>query len=125
MGGKNEDFIESPAKKPKKGDAAAGETVGKIRFHDPEDGTFHFHDATDRLIKVAIPVAEYYVRYNKLRHGDQCPPFIDVANKTMLTMASGVDGSSDPPTFECVYTVSAIQFGATFQKLEKFTPPKR
>ena len=130
MGGLREDTIETPAPaqgKKKSGGAAATATTGTttIRFHeDPDTSQVHFHDDAAG-IKAGVPVATWWDAWRRIEQaGNTGQPFTwtyhDSTNKTLLTVTSGVNNFTTPPTFEVLLTVTPVQQGPTFQKLDAF-----
>lgn len=133
MGGLAEGSIQS--KPPEKG--GPGTIIGqvqKLRFHRTTDNKeIHFHDDKAKL-KVAIPAVEWWVAWERVLKNpnagsDEKPwTWVDAKNKTMITLTVKVVQPrrprnaevAPPPIIDIYPTLTKVEFGEVFQKLDAF-----
>jgi hypothetical protein len=119
MGGENEKVLSTKSK----GTAFLGSTnAGKIRMHE-NGGEVHFHDDANKL-KVAVPVADYWSRFNNWINDPQKPlQFIDSNRKAELAFSikrSHPQGLSNPPLIDVEMSLSPISIGDNLKSLVDF-----
>lgn len=122
MGGEREDYVTG-----KKGDktetqgSVAGANAGqRIRFHE-NAGQVHFHD--DQLnLKSAVPVADWWKAWEKLRSQPGRWEYFDTVNDTVLIVETQLVG--EPPGIEAVISLTRGVYGTNFKALNAFTKRK-
>jgi len=138
MGGKAEDTIQSPGKsKLGKGGTIQGASptpsepiqrvAQELRFHE-SGGEVHFHDDSDKRLKCAIPVAEWFSAWNKLKSLQiQNWQYLDQKRGTLLkvTVGKADDGKLDA-SVTLTKEFDDTSPGPVYEALEKFTfSPKK
>jgi len=114
MGGERETFAE---KKPSK-ESKEGTKLGKFRIHQ-NAGEVHFHDDEAKL-KVAVPVADWWKAWEKLRTESSQFEWCDTVNDTILTVETTI--SED--VIDATITITEAVYGANFKALNDFTKRK-
>lgn len=122
MGGERETTLE------KKGGEDRGESTtgfvagsaGRIRLHQ-NLGEVHFHDDTAQL-KAAVPVAEWWKAWEKLKSQSSRWEWVDTVHNTYLVIETQVTG--EPSGIEASITLSKAVFGTNFRELNNFTKRK-
>jgi hypothetical protein len=121
MGGDYTQTVEQPKAEVQPGDAPAPQSdmgVSRIEFHVSPDGTeVHFHDRTSGL-KVAMPVAEWYVasRVIEPKIISTTWSYTDLKHKTHLTIQTGLWGDS----VQTIFHIRSIEVDDTTAKLLQF-----
>lgn len=122
MGGEREDYV---TKKKDDKIESQGSVVGavagqRLRFHESA-GQVHFHD--DALgLKAAVPVADWWKAWDKLRTMLSKWEYVDTTNDTVLTVETHMAG--EPPGIEASITLTRGIFGTNFKALNAFTKRK-
>lgn len=115
MGGERQDYV---SKTETQGSVTG--MAGKLRFHESA-GQVHFHD--DALgLKAAIPVAEWWKAWEKLKVGPFHWVWSDAAHDTILTVETILTG--EPPGIEANLSLARGIFGSNFKALNAFTKRK-
>lgn len=117
MGGEREDYVTK--KKSDKTESKSG-TLGKYRYHE-NVGQFHVHDDELKL-KAAVPMADWWKAWDKLKSGLGKWQWIDTVNDTILTIETVETGQ--PPGVDAVVTLVRGVFGPNFKALNAFTVRK-
>ena len=94
--------------------------IGKFRIHE-NVGQVHIHD--DELnLKAAVPVAEWFKAWEKLRTQPSRFEWCDTTNDTYLTIETLLTG--EPPGIEAIINLTRGIYGVNFKALNEFTKRK-
>lgn len=119
MGGERQDYVSKKDDKTETQGSVAG-VAGKLRFHESA-GQVHFHD--DALsLKAAIPVADWWKAWDKLRTSPSSWTWLDTVNDTILVVETVLTG--EPPGIETNLLLTRGIFGTNFKALNAFTKRK-
>lgn len=123
MGGEREDYVagKKSEKTETQGSVAGIIATGqRLRFHESA-GQVHFHDDALKL-KVAIPVADWWKAWDKLRVSPGRWDYFDSVNDTILTVETQLVG--EPPGAEATLSLTRGVYGTNFKALDAFTKRK-
>lgn len=115
MGGERESYLKETAKSGKL--ASSSRT---LRFHE-SDGYVHFHDDQSNL-KAAIPVAEWWKAWEKLRTQPNRWEWIDSENNTIFGLESSIQ--DEPLSVNVEWKLEKAIVGDNYRELNKFTKRK-
>jgi hypothetical protein len=123
MGGEREGYVESK-EKPSKSQETMGSVAGtsgqRLRYHE-NAGEVHFHDDAIGL-KAAVPVAEWWKAWEKLKAQPERWEWVDAKNNTYLVVETQIVG--DPPGIEAFTSLTNLVVGPNFQAFNNFTKRK-
>lgn len=125
MGGERETFLESESKAPEVHGSVSGKEGSRVRIHQ-NNGEVHLHDDTNK-IKCAIPVAEWWKAWEKLRTQPGTWTWIDSNNNSCVIIETVVDFNAGPVTnvpavrVDEIITLLPADISPNYRELNNFT----
>lgn len=123
MGGEREDYVAGKKTEKTETQGSVAGTIGigqRLRFHESA-GQVHFHDDNLKL-KAAMPVADWWKAWDKLRTSPGKWDWFDTVNETILSVETALVG--EPPGIEATLSLSRGVYGTNFKALDAFTKRK-
>jgi len=124
MGGEREGYVDSKDKPEAGGSEVMGSIAGagnqRLRYHE-NAGEVHFHDDALKL-KAAVPVAEWWKAWDKLKSQPGRWDWVDTKNDTYLVVETQIVG--EPPGVEAFTSLTRLVAGTNFKALNNFTKRK-
>lgn len=126
MGGERETFLEKKDTATTSGSVASA-SGSRVRIHQ-NVGEVHFHDDASQL-KCAVPVAEWWKAWEKLRVQPGKWEWIDSTNGTHLmaetVIKSGLDAHGKATiNVDTLISISQVVVGTNYRELSNFTKKK-
>ena len=117
MGGEREDYVTS--KEVGKEGSIASISGQRLRFHESA-GQVHFHDDAAKL-KTAIPVAEWWKAWEKLRSQATIWEWLDSVNETVFSVETRISSDYNGGSFvQSFVTLRKALYDNNFKALNLF-----